>query len=237
MSIFIEWWKIGKKFWRHSKKCSLTSFHLQNLSTLEDNSNSDDLKKFTWNNIRDCYSERSTELNNLNVYQYCANHWVEGKQIIPQFFGYYDHPSWPLTEDYAKWTLILFKPWRISTENVKSNHLTYAAALMDYLFHDDFPQSKRYQILRAQRKEKPIDFDEGTFLGPDDNANDNEEDEDISLSVADDFVIIVVVAVVPIVVVVLLLFISMLLLSSLLCEEEENEAVGMLCVASTMIGV
>ena len=162
----------GGKLKRNSggtvKKCSLTSFYLQNLSTLEDNSNSADKKTFTWNNIRDCYSVRSAELNNLNVYQYCANHWVPGKEIIPQFFGYHDHPAWPLTEDYAKWTLILFKSWTISPENVKNNHVTYAAALMDHLFHDDFPQSKRYQILRAQRKEKPINMDEGTFLGPDD---------------------------------------------------------------------
>ena len=76
-----------------------------------------------------------------------------------------------MTEEYAKWTLIRFTSWRTTTENVKNNPLTYAAALMDYLFHDDFPLSKIYQILRAQRKEKLIDIAEGFFSGPDDNGN------------------------------------------------------------------
>ena len=101
MSIYIEWWKIKKKLRCSVKKYSLTSFHLQSLSHLDDVTTGEDKSQFIWHNIKDRYSSRTAELNDTNLYQFCANNWVLGEQIILQFFGYHDHPTWPLKEEYV----------------------------------------------------------------------------------------------------------------------------------------
>ena len=50
---------------------------------------------------------------------FCVDYWREGKVTIPQFFGYHDVPRWPLDENYSKWTLAIFKPWRESIEELR----------------------------------------------------------------------------------------------------------------------
>ena len=123
-------------------------------------------KKFTWANIVQKYKARETQWEDFNIYKYCVYAWRDdGKKIIPQFFGFNDHPTWPLEESYSKWNLVLFKPWREQIETLKGRHTTYADALWDYIYEENFPASKRFQILRAKRKEKPLDLASENYFG------------------------------------------------------------------------
>ena len=105
-------------------------------------------------------------MEDYNIYKYCVCAWRDdGKKIIPQFFGFNNHPTWPLEEAYSKWNLVLFKPWREKNETLKEGYTTYAEALWDYIYDDKFPALKRFQILRAKRKEKPPDLSSADYFG------------------------------------------------------------------------
>ena len=78
-------------------------------------------KPFIWKIIIKKYKKRSDDLEEPNLYKWVVYHWKEGKLIVPQFFGYHDTVVWPLEETYAKWNLTLFKPWRDSIVDSKSD--------------------------------------------------------------------------------------------------------------------
>ena len=88
--------------------------------------------------------------------------------MIPQFFGYNNHASWPMKEDFAKWNLTLFKPWRASEEELKGEYETFREALEEYMWNfDEFPGSIRAEILRSKRKEYGVDTSESGLMGLD----------------------------------------------------------------------
>jgi hypothetical protein len=80
---------------------------------------------FTWPNIMKRYKSRLHEHEDLNLYTWCALHWKKDKLYVPQFFGYDKYPIWPLTEEYSKWQLTFFKPWRNSIDDVKSGYESF----------------------------------------------------------------------------------------------------------------
>ena len=59
-----------------------------------------DTPSFLWNSITKSYSKRDACLNALNIYKYTANVFLK-KQLFLNF-GYNDHPSWALKQDYSK---------------------------------------------------------------------------------------------------------------------------------------
>ena len=72
------------------------------------------------------------------------------KKIIPYFIGFGDKPTWPLSEEYSKWMLILFKPWRNSIDTLKGSKNTFANVLWTYMLDSNFPSWKRSEILYVQ---------------------------------------------------------------------------------------
>ena len=87
-----------------------------------------------------------------------------------------------MDESYSKWNLILFKPWKQRFEKVKDGYSSYANALWDFVYDDNFPASKRFHILRAKRKEKPLDLSSTHYFGgeqintPTDDAQQHNDD-------------------------------------------------------------
>ena len=113
---------------------------------------------FQWPNIMKRYKSRDPDHENLNLYTWCALHWKKDKLHVPQFFGYSDYPTWPLTEEYSKWKLTFFKPWRNSVEEVKSGHESFRESLKMYYFDKQFPPRIRTEILRVKRNESSVDL-------------------------------------------------------------------------------
>ena len=113
---------------------------------------------FQWPNIMKQYKTRSLEHENLNLYTWCALHWKEDKLHIPQLFGYNNYPTWPLNEDYSKWKLTFFKPWRNHVDEVKSGRDSFRESLEAYYFNDNFPPRTRTEILRVEQNESSVDL-------------------------------------------------------------------------------
>ena len=65
--------------------------------------------------------------------------------------GYDNKVSWPLNEEYSKWQLTFFKPWRNNVDELKLDG-SYSKALMEYMSNKEFPTSTKYQILKCKIK-------------------------------------------------------------------------------------
>lgn len=160
-------------------KCSVSSIPLESVATMagEDNMNHTQVlpdaqinsNTFQWTNILKKYKNRCVDLENVNLYTYCADFWKQGKKIIPQFFGYFNRPSWPLEESYSKWTLTLYKPWHVSIDELKQGHETFAEALINFMQDPLFPPKTRTEITRLQRNEGEVDASEGADIVGDNN--------------------------------------------------------------------
>ena len=105
--------------------------------------------------LSSCKLQKLTHKMALKVKNGEKNHW-ESYPIKPQFVGYNNRrPGWPIKEEYAMYTLAIFKPWRDKIETLKhtpSN--TYAQTLLDFLWDPNMPEFLRSDILLAKRNEK-----------------------------------------------------------------------------------
>ena len=90
-------------------KCSVSSVDINSFGT--EGTNEERKNKFQWPNITKKYKERPANLQALNLFTYTTKYWSKDGDIVCQFFGYNNTPTWPLSENYSKWTLILYKPW------------------------------------------------------------------------------------------------------------------------------
>jgi hypothetical protein len=141
---------------------------------------------FTWSNIVRRYKRRSPDLQYLNLYKWVAFHWSK-TMVVPQFFGYNNTASWPLKEDFCKWTLAIFKPWNQSIDELKAGDGSFSTTLLEYMWDDlkNFPWKIRTEIMRAERNEKSVDLSEASnfvgdadFTPTDDNARRNDVNDD-----------------------------------------------------------
>ena len=135
-------------------KCSVQSVDLESIGNKSD-------KSFQWKNIESQYKSHDHTLEHFNLYLFCVDYWKEGKVTIPQFFGYHDVPRWPLDENYSKWTLAIFKPWRESIEELRGIDGLFSTTLKQFMFDSDFPPRKRAEILRVKLKVAGVDTEEG----------------------------------------------------------------------------
>ena len=87
------------------------------------------------------------------MYQYCALHWKKSGTTVPQFFGYHNWPTCPLSKNFSLCTLALFKPWKFKFTEVIGDKESYALYLAEYMYNDDSPAKIRYRILRVKRNE------------------------------------------------------------------------------------
>ena len=155
-------------------KCSVTSANIQELVQAaneqgptgnETSDNAADPKlqnSFTMKNIFKRYKNRNGELAGKSLYKYCAGYWKEGTPAVPYFFGYHKRPTWPMSETFAKWTLILHCPWNSSPDETKRGHDNHVDALVAYLSTEDcrVPNDIWNEILRVKRKENEVSVDE-----------------------------------------------------------------------------
>ena len=122
------------------KKCSVNDIDITSLGE------SGGGNTFQWKNIKHKYTRRDEDLDQINVYKFCVYHF-SSKVIIPQFFGFKDVPTWPLQEEYSKWMLTIFKPWRVAAEELRHADGSYASSLVEFLYNPLFPARKRSEIL------------------------------------------------------------------------------------------
>ena len=100
-------------------------------------------------------------MEQLNIFIYVYQHWSSTGTTTPQFFGWTDHPTWPLDEWYSHCILVLFKSWRGTPESNNHSDGTYRSTLEQFIFDPLFSGVKRDQILRARFNRK-IDMGEAS---------------------------------------------------------------------------
>jgi hypothetical protein len=125
---------------------------------------------YNWASIVKAYNARDADLlDDVNLYMFVAKHYKKNKLVAPQFFGFYNKPTWPLDETYSMWMLTLYKPWQNSLDSLKEGD-SFVTALLDYMWDPAFPKKIAVQI---HRKKEGCEFDssEGDAMAPDAGAN------------------------------------------------------------------
>ena len=159
-------------------KCSVTSAPIQDIAQaangadVSTDTTSDSVadpklqNSFTMKNIFRRYKGRGELLRDKTIYEYSAQCWKDGKDTVPQFFGYHTRPTWPMKETFAKWTLTLHRPWMHSPEETKGGHDNYVDALVEYLRMEDchVPNKIWNEIMRVKRREHEVAVDESAAV-------------------------------------------------------------------------
>ena len=130
---------------KRPRKVSVTATSISGIASIADGS-----KSYTWKTICDRYKIRPPDIGHLNLFQYIYHHWSATETTTPQIYGYHDVATCPLRENYAKYTLAIFKPWRHSLDSNKHVDGTFASTLDEFLFDELLPDKTRTQILRAR---------------------------------------------------------------------------------------
>ena len=76
------------------RKCSVNTMNFEDFVTDDDNDSN--RNSFTWKNIERFYMNRDQDLSDINLYTFCAKHWIDHKERPPQFFVFHNKPTWPL---------------------------------------------------------------------------------------------------------------------------------------------
>ena len=149
--------KLVRMSYGSTLKCSVNQVLLDDLGKKEDieeDTDEVDAKNlsFTWDNVTKKYKAfRCNDKNNTNLYCFVVRHWKKNKESIPQFFGYNNNPSWPLSEEYSKWMLTFYKPWNNDVTELKLNG-SYKISLEAFLSDPMFPRSIYFEIMRLKLK-------------------------------------------------------------------------------------
>ena len=129
----------------YPKKCSVSSTSVGGMVAVAAGS-----KSFTWYTICERYKRRPDDDCDLNLFKFIYHKWSAKETTTPQVFGYHDVATWPLREEYAKYTLAIYKPWKVSLESNRHLDGTFASTLEEFMFDKEFPDKKRVEILRAR---------------------------------------------------------------------------------------
>ena len=149
-------------------------------------------KKFNWDIAKRYYKKRSDSdvISEMNMYKYLAFHWdPKGKKVyVPQIYGYYNRPTWPPREEFAKYTLCLYRAWRDSEDENKAPDGTFVTTLLEYMWDEEFPGQIRSEMLRAKRCERGVDpesldlDDGGNALSPADGRTNSQNEQAIAVN-------------------------------------------------------
>jgi len=96
-------------------------------------------------------------MNSMNLFRFITFNWKKDMECVPIFYGYSRTPSsWPLTEEFSKWTLAIYKPFRRSyEEHIHLDDNSYTTTLLEFMWDgEQCPGTIRADILRVQRKEE-----------------------------------------------------------------------------------
>lgn len=158
-------------------KCSVTSIEVSELGEDELNCQAGEdteeasakgpKNSFTWKKALLKYTKRpdSEEMNSMNLFRFITFNWKKDMECVPIFYGYSRTPSsWPLTEEFSKWTLAIYKPFRRSyEEHIHPDDNSYTTTLLEFMWDgEQCPGTIRADILRVQRKEEwQLDLPQG----------------------------------------------------------------------------
>ena len=112
-----------------------------------------------------------------NLYLFTAHHFKgasKDKPHAPSFYGFQDQPSWPLTENYSKVMLTLYKPWKESPDdNLHPQDNTFKTSLEEFMYDPLFPQQIAVKILQRKLKfrcQEEAELTEPPQHGPEEEA-------------------------------------------------------------------
>ena len=110
---------------------------------------------FTWKNICHRYSSRDDDDEGLNLYKYCVFKWEKhnDRLIHPQFIGFDKTITYPPSEQYSKWMITFFIPWRGNVESLNViEGQTWSRQLLNIIdeFDNEFPNNIRLDIYRLK---------------------------------------------------------------------------------------
>ena len=107
---------------------------------------------FTWGSIV-CkyYKDHPPSLEFINQYRFAANHLLGSGPIVPEFFGFPKHITWPPCKDFSKWMLGIYKPWHETVDELKMNR-SFLEGLLSYMWHKDFLAMISVELLHHKLK-------------------------------------------------------------------------------------
>lgn len=102
-------------------------------------------------NILTKYRKRPLSLEHISLYEYFrltnAECTKSKKQVVPHFVGICGNPTFPVSENYAKQTLVIHKPWR--TYPVSDN---WIKEFNNFINHQDAPVAATIPYQRAMQR-------------------------------------------------------------------------------------
>lgn len=98
------------------------------------------------------YKSRPREFETVNLIDYFhlvknANRSAAAKMILPNFVGINGSPKFPVTDDYARHTIIVYKPWRIYPSN-----LNWKEMFESFINSPESPLSAKISYNRVMRR-------------------------------------------------------------------------------------
>jgi hypothetical protein len=129
---------------------------------------------FTWNKLVNVYKVRPGEFKLMSMYHFAATYCITNNKayidIVPDFYGYNEHPNWTLKDEVSKCQLIFHKPWRSIAE--LEGETGYASELQSFMWISIYPPRLAVAIVQKKLKWKhDIITDGGIGRTHDDTAN------------------------------------------------------------------
>jgi len=95
------------------------------------------------------------------------------KQVIPHFVGMKSNPTYPVSVDYARATLIINKPWRTYSSPHLLSNVEVVETFQRYIESPRCPRSVKLSYLRVKKR-----YEDGReFAEQADNGEDNYDEE------------------------------------------------------------
>eukprot|EP00957_Ditylum_brightwellii_P170642 12989307-Ditylum_brightwellii.AAC.1 len=70
-------------------------------------------------------------------------------KFAPQFIGFKQVAKWPLGDNYSKWALAMYKPWRGSIDPSKLED-SFSKQLVQYMWNKNIPRQITLDIVRRK---------------------------------------------------------------------------------------
>ena len=144
------------------KGCSVSSIYTSDIAALATDASSS--SAFNFPSLLKKYKVRKEEHDNYNLYKYASSVYGGASPknpIAPNFMGYDPFVSWPLSEDYSRIMLTIYKPWRTNPDTLRDEgDQTFATALIKFMWnHEHFPTRIAIKIFQSRIRWKPPRLD------------------------------------------------------------------------------
>ena len=137
------------------KKCSVSSVYLDDIKENATDENGDEKStksngnRLIWSDVVKQYKKRNSNDEGMNVYKFFVKCMFPKETFALQFIGFDQVAMYPLKEEYSKWILIIFKPWRDDPGSLKVDG-AFSSALDLYPWDVNIPRRISLEILRRK---------------------------------------------------------------------------------------